>query len=232
MKNNTTVAIFIIVIILLVAGIFTYFYTKPPLETIDLGPTPTVTPTPVTTQQSVSDGTVTLNYPSNEFGLAVNASQILVNSYIPPCDPTFSYCLYYTGDEYKGTNFESAGVRMQKRTDLATENVCLTTPPAGFASMKPAGSNSSTLYSSSVFSPVGDAAAGHYADGSLYRLFVKSNSTCYEFESRVAQSQFANYPSGTIKEFTASDKTSIQGRLLSLINAISLGGQSALFPKI
>src|SRR5258708_11997428 len=56
-----------------------------------------------------------------------------------------------------------------------------------------------TGYTTSVFSPIGDAAAGHYASGALYRLYLQDSSTCYEFETRLGQTQFANYPAGDRK---------------------------------
>src|SRR5258708_37757855 len=59
-----------------------------------------------TFDQSISDATITISYPSSDFGLATNPSQILVRSNIPPCDSPFSYCLYYNGPTYQATNFE------------------------------------------------------------------------------------------------------------------------------
>ena len=119
--------------------------------------------------QSVSDELITLSYPTTDFSLATSAQQIAIRSYIPPCDPDFEYCLYYTGSAYLGTTFDSAGVRVDKRTDLTTQTACLTTPPTGFSSFAP---TSTTVgdYSVSEFTPLGDAAAGHFSKGILYRL--------------------------------------------------------------
>jgi hypothetical protein len=164
-------------------------------------------------ENSISDGTITVKY-SKEFGLATNDNQILNKSYIPPCSEDFNYCIYYIGDAYKGTNFESAGIRIEKRIDLNTERLCQDTPPTGFDSTKlPSSKDSDDKYASSLFTNIGDAAAGHYSSGSLYRLYIKSKYVCYELESRIGESQFANYPPGTIKEFTAENRKEIQDKL-------------------
>jgi hypothetical protein len=201
--------------------------------------TPLITPSPspsvsipASTSQSISDGTITLNYSEKDFGLAVNQTQVPVKSYIPSCDPNFDYCFYFLPDTYKDTNFESAGLRVKKRTDLGNERVCLNTPKEGFdATIKPDKTRSENEFSSSVFGNVGDAAAGHYSEGKLYRLFVRSNSSCYEFETRIGQSRFENYPAGTITEFTASEKADVENNLNTVIIGISLAGKSNLFPK-
>ena len=182
---------------------------------------------------TTSDGTITFTAPSKDFGLAVSEFQILVHSYIPPCSQDFNYCLYYIGTDYDGTNFESGGLRIYKRTDLANERLCLNTPPEGFSSATlPSATKSDNGYSSSVFSDIGNAAAGHYSSGSLYRLYVKSNSLCYEFETTIGQSQFQNYPAGSIKEFTATDMKDIKMKLFQILNRVTLtSGLDNLFPQ-
>lgn len=183
--------------------------------------------------QSVSDGTITFTYDSN-FGLATTPSQVTVTSYIPPCDSDFNYCLYYNANTYAGTNFESAGLRIEKRTDLTTQSACLQTAPTGFdSSLKPNGTNTANAsYATSVFSNVGQGAAGHLSSGMLYRLFVASNSSCYEFETRVGQTEFGNYPPGAIKEFTDADNQQVQVQLLNVVQGITLkGNQLVQFPQ-
>jgi len=181
--------------------------------------------------QTVSDGVITLGVPTSLFGLATNEQQVLSKSYIPPCDDGFKYCLYYMGHEYDGTNFESAGVSVQPRTDLADEGTCLNTAPTGFSSSTvPSSTFSSDTYSSSVFNNIGDAAAGHSATGSLYRLYVTNSGSCYEFETRVGESDFENYPKGAIQEFTSADMSKVQGELKGILNNISLpSGEKNLF---
>lgn len=172
--------------------------------------------------QSISDQNITMYY-DETFGLAVKPEQILVKSYIPPCDENFDYCFYYNKDVYEGTNFESAGIRIKKRDDLDSSK-CLSEPPLGFAeSMQPDATRVNSAYSTSLFSDVGGAAAGHYSSGSLYRLYIKEGALCYEFETRIGESQFANYPEGSIKQFTDQDRDDVKRLLVNFLANISLG---------
>jgi len=235
MERNTSAILVSVLVVIIVAGVglwWSYFSAanlsnKPPAVLQNQGGNTSSEKF----DQTISDGTITAAYPSSSFGLATKASQIVVPSNIPPCDQDFNYCLYYIGNKYRATNFESAGVRILKRKDLTTERLCQQTPPTGFdATIAPATTKSADAYSFSIFDNVGGAAAGNFATGSLYRLFIRSNSLCYEFETRVAQSQFSNYPSGTIDQFTASDQSEVQSQLADIVNTISLpGGQKDLF---
>lgn len=85
----------------------------------------------------------------------------------------------------------------------------------------------------SIFGSVGDAGAGHSAAGSLYRLFVREKNTYYELETRIGETHFQNYPSGSIKEFTANDRTTLAAELRALIDEIAGSNREKhLFPKI
>lgn len=224
MKKSNILFIVALIIIIILALVF--WRSRPrqekPISDLVLSATSTPTNTPAF-DQSISDGTITIAYPAATFSLAVNPTQILVSSYIPPCDPDFNYCLYYIGDEYKGTNFESAGIRVKKRVDISDQNTCLNTPPAGFGtSTVPTTVNTDGDYATSLFDNVGDAAAGHYASGSLYRLYIKNKPTCYEFQTRVGESQFLNYPAGSIKEFTTQDQQSLESQMSQIIKNITV----------
>lgn len=190
--------------------------------------TATTTPNPQNETLTLAGGQIAVSYPA-DFGLAVTSTQVQVHSYIPPCDQDFDYCLYYNGSAYQGTNFESAGIRISQRADLKTETACAKTVPAGYTRMTPALYNGSG-YTTSAFGPLGDAAAGHYANGTLYRLFF-GNNTCYEFETRIGETQFANYPAGTISQFTDAERSDLISRLRSIIDSTSLNAASVIFPS-
>lgn len=179
--------------------------------------------------RSISDGTITLIYPAGDFSVATSTQAIASRSYIPPCDGDLTYCLYYTGDAYQGTNFDSAGIRVKQRTDLTTQSACLTTAPTGYTNFTP----TSTImdnYAVSEFTPLGDAGAGHYSTGTLYRLFY--NGSCYEFETRIGQTQFANYPAGTIQQFTAANQAALQSEMQTILNSVTLpSGETVVFPQ-
>ena len=174
---------------------------------------------------SVSDGIITFSYPNN-FGLAVTSEQIPVRTYIPPCDQDFNYCLYYIGNEYQGTNFESAGVRIKKVGAGINKDKCFVPPYDGLQKTVRDGKD----YSIAIFDPFGQGAAGHYTNGTLYRFSY--DGTCYEFETRIGMTQFANYPAGAIKEFTDKDKEAVLAKLASILNSIFLvSGEKINFEK-
>ncbi len=196
---------------------------------ISPGPTVTVTASPEKPDHTISDGTITLGYRLEQYGLATTPAQVLVTSYIPSCSPEFNYCLYYTAQTYKGTNFDSAGLRIQKRTDLTNQSQCLSTLPTGYTGIVPTTVNGPN-YSASVFSPLGDGAMGHYASGAEYRLWTSNK--CYEFETRIGESQFANYPAGTVKEFTAVDRANVKASLRAMLDTVTISnGESVSFPQ-
>jgi hypothetical protein len=168
---------------------------------------------------SVSNGQVAWTYPDN-FGLAVTNEQLrgIVKSYIPPCDENFDYCMYYNGDDFAGTNFESAGVRVKRRNDLATERLCLNTPPAGRTNI----GNSSTStgqYSASIFSPLSDAATGHYSNGELYRVYLRQANTCMEFETSIGETQIANMATST-RRFSEADRDKVYDGFRSILASL------------
>jgi len=234
--------VFIVVIAVLAAGFLWFISANNQNGTINpvssgsnaTSTTPTLilgTPTKTTPagSQSVSDGRITLIYPTTDFRLATSSQQIAVHSYIPPCDADLDFCLYYIGAAYHGTNFESAGIRVEKRSDLTTSAACLTAPPTGFSNFTP---TSTTVgdYSVSEFTPIGNAGAGHFAKGTLYRLAY--NGACYEFETRIGQSNFANYPSGTIQEFTPIEQEGLQSEIVGILNDVTLSsGETVTFPN-
>ena len=235
-----TFIVFLVVVVALTAGVLYFVHggqggvIAPANPSGPGSPSPTpalvlpaATGTP-SSGQTISDGTLTFVIPA-DFGLAVNQPQVLVRSYIPPCDQNFNYCLYYDGGAYQGTNFDSAGIRIKKRTDLTSDTACLTAAPTGYTDFTPT-STTANDYSLSEFTPLGNAGAGHMAIGTLYRLAY--NGSCYEFETRIGQSQFANYPSGTIAQFTQTDQAAMQTEILDFLNGITLSsGAHVSFPQ-
>ena len=190
-----------------------------------------VTPSPSpAVNYTVSMADISFTYEGAEgFDLAEIPGQVLVSSYIPPCDIPFNYCLYYRGDKYKDTNFDSAGLRISNRSDLSTSARCLNTPPAGYT-LRPK-IRQGEGYSTSLFAPLGNAATGHLSEGEIYRLSV--GGACYEFEARIGTSQITNYEPGTVKEFTEGDRASILVQLRNMLRQITITATDAtvIFPE-
>ncbi len=162
----------------------------------------------------ISDGTISFTL-APDFALATTSEQVTVRSYIPSCDQDFNYCLYYIGKDYQGTNFESAGIRIKKMSATTTAD-CFTPPQGGLHTSTHQGAD----YTMTVFSPLSNGAAGHYATGALYRLAYKN--ACYEFEARIGETQFANYPPGAIQQFTQQDGVAMQAKLIAALARITL----------
>jgi hypothetical protein len=179
----------------------------------------TITPGPEETNGLHSNGVVAFTRPE-DFGLAISDTQILTEATIPPCESGFEYCLYYLSDKYAHTNFESAGVAITSRTDLTSESTCLSTAPIGYSDIEPAAITTNEGYSISVFTPLQNAGAGHYTNSSEYRLYTAAS--CYQITARIAEAQFANFPPGTVEEFTGRDREDLFARLLSLIESMTL----------
>lgn len=231
MNKNTS----ILVLLVIAVGIVVWYFSthRVPTPSQSQGTTSEEIPNS-DSDQTISDGTITFGFPQTGFGLATTQEQILVQSYIPPCTEGFDYCLYYLGTRYDGTNFDSAGLGIKKREDLSAESLCLDTPPDGYdGTVAPDSTKSEDTYSASVFKNVSDAGAGHYATGDLYRLFYRAASSCYQFETRIGESQFSNYPAGSIKEFTDLDRTNLVKELNTVLSGISLPtNESNLFVSL
>lgn len=216
--NRNNKKILIIVTVLIIIGLISN----------RLGSTvqaPTIDESQISTTLTHSNGILSFDIP-DDFGLALNKDQILVNGYIPACDDVFDYCIYYNDIKYKDTNFNSAGLRIQNRLDLKTINTCLNTSPNNYTGLKSKIVASTTDYIVSSFAGIGDAGAGHYASGELYRLAY--DGTCHEFETRVGLTQFANYPAGSIKEFTLADQNELKAKMLDIIKNIVLSSGEKL----
>ncbi|HZJ10386.1 MAG TPA: Gmad2 immunoglobulin-like domain-containing protein, partial [Trueperaceae bacterium] len=178
------------------------------------------------TTMTLAGGDVSMSYPDG-FGLAVNQDQLLVSSYIPVCDEGFDYCIYLASGAYEGTNFDGAGLRVQLRDDLDYEAACMLEQPDGYSGLEPA-LEGATDHATSMFAEVGEGAAGHFTNGALYRLYFAD--TCYEFESRVGQTQFANFEPGAVERFEESELAELQGSFAKVIRSVSLpDGRDALW---
>ena len=173
------------------------------------------------------DGTLTFTMPPI-FALAVTQEQVMVEGVIPPCDADFDYCLYIPEALFAGTNFENAGLRIKHRTDLATRAACLAEQPAGYTGLVPV-TLEAAVYATALFPGLGDAGAGHYSNGDLYRLFAADR--CYEFETRIGQTQIGNFEPGAVRPFTPEDEATVQAAFRALLDSIILaGGETNLCP--
>ena len=219
----------LVIIALIVAGVwYAYFSSKElRLTSPDVRVVATTSASSFMTKVALPDG-MSFSYPEKDYRLAITSDKVLVLAYIPPCAEGFDYCLYRATGDFSGTNFESAGVRIKLRTDLTSKQACLTTSTAGRTNLTTRISEHGS-YASSAFS-VGDAAMGHYAAGTLYRLYASGN--CTEFETSIGESQYANFPAGSIQRFTAADRARVQSELSSMLRSVNISGVPVVFPGL
>ena len=171
---------------------------------------------------------VLISYPQG-FGLATTSGQLPAASQIPPCDDGFDYCIYLDPAEFEGTNFSSAGVRIQQREDLSTEADCVLTQPSGYSDLLPIIAGASD-FATTMYQAVGQGAAGQVSEGSLGRLYY--DSACFEFETRIAYAQFSNFPAGAVREFDAGARQATVDRLLSVLDGVTLpDGRAGLWAR-
>lgn len=240
MKPGTATLLGILVVIIL-GGVFYLFVHKAaqpaPAASVALTPGQAATSTAGGTAAGgdVTHATQTVTAPSglafsyaSPYGLATSFTQVAALAVIPPCDQSFDYCVFRTQPPVANSNFESAGVAVTKRSDLTASSTCLTTPPSGYAGLH-ATTTPQTGYATSVFMPVGGGAAGSYASGAVYRLWY--GTTCYQFETRVAEAQYANYPAGTKTLFTATARANVIRELKGILASVRInGGTRVVFP--
>lgn len=54
---------------------------------------------------------------------------------------------------------------------------------------------------------------------------------CYEFQTRIGETQYANYSEGTIKLFTDADHTKVKDTLTKILTSITLSsGAKVVLP--
>jgi len=171
---------------------------------------------------SLSGGDVTLHYPADLL-LATAEDEVQASSTIPPCDDGFEYCLYVPQAAYENTNFRAAGMVIRPRPDLSAPISCLLTQPSGYVGLQPGlavDQDGSGNLSTARFGDLTDGAAGTYATSEARRLW--SGGECYDFTVRVVESQFGNYPAGSIEEFTTEDRRAVLGEFFDVLNGLSV----------
>src|SRR5262245_50629843 len=106
-RRLLVITVIVVVILLLVGGGYAWYRYNIQISTTTV---PGADNTQLAGQTlTLAGGEVSIDQPQIPWALAVSADQVLVHSYIPPCEEGFDYCIYYNGDRYVGTNFESAG---------------------------------------------------------------------------------------------------------------------------
>ncbi|HET8574982.1 MAG TPA: hypothetical protein VFM02_02290 [Candidatus Paceibacterota bacterium] len=162
-----------------------------------------------------------LAYPSDDFAVVKKSEKISAefSSYIPPCGEgsgDFLGCVYFTGKEYSGTNFGSAGVSVQVLKNATTEQEC----EAGENVPVKTATHQESINGQNFFVfESGDAAMSHQSDDILYQVW--HNNQCFQIDARLTSSVYEVYATGTIQKFTDQDKQKLESSLQSIVQTFS-----------
>jgi|GEM_PF-2059250 len=161
---------------------------------------------------------------TDDFGFNTDIKQIRSVSYIPVCNDNMVACVFYTGQAYKGTNFEGAGVSININKSLNTAAKCYNfavSTNAAQTKVPDVGINGLIFRSATG----GDAGAGHFHKVQVYRNF--RNNSCYEIAQNVSYSSISNFEPGSIKEFNQDEAWK---KLQTIINSFTFGPAVAETP--
>lgn len=115
---------------------------------------------------------------------------------MPLCDDTTIACFAYTGQAYKGTNFQGAGFAINVIRDATSERTCRNLE-SGTSSSAPA---TVTIHDTRFdYNRIAEGAMSHYQEGDSYRVF--RNSVCFELKSGISTVSLGVYDPGTLKPF-------------------------------
>jgi hypothetical protein len=153
------------------------------------------------TYASPAQNGFSFKYPQ-DFSISTDRDKIQSLSYLPISNENTVAYIYYSGDGYKGTNFEHAGVSINISKNMITDAKC-----NNFGSSADLARNqvadvriNGIAFKSATGS---DAGVGHSLQIQVYRNF--HNNACYEIALRVGSANIGNFAPGTVKEFNQNE---------------------------
>lgn len=161
-----------------------------------------------------------VGYPDN-FSLVSEdtATANAYGSYIPACGTSdYLTCIFYTGDDFAGTNFGAAGVAVRQRSDIDTESRCESTE-GNYSSIQNEEEQQITNRKFFTFETK-ESVMSHRNDNAVYRTYYED--TCWELQARVGSSVYEAYEAGSIDRFSQSERSRIRGQLEKIISTFSL----------
>lgn len=184
-----------------------------------------------------SNGSFQFDYPvSYTFYSSGNIDKVKLLSYIPVCDNNFPRdsdssllaCVVYPKQKYRGTNFEAAAFQASALANATTATECLTPPQTTESSAPGARTYSAFRIASTnparvihgvrfLHGVAVGTGLGHSIASDLYRAF--HNGKCYELTINITQSEFANFPEGAVREFTAKDSQDVFRSLQDVLDS-------------
>lgn len=208
MKAKLLIVLFII--IALVVGDLYWFSGSSETPSPEV---PEETLAPGWNRAELSDMGILFAYPSRaELYTKERREEVRGLTYIPVCDPdTMSGCVVYGKDAFPGSTFSGSAVSFAVLPINETECYSVDNAPL---------SSGEKVFDTVAFRryEVGDAAAGHYLKGNIYRGW--KDVRCLEMKSTMTMTNIGVYEPGTIKEFTEAEQAVLFAEMESVLDTI------------
>lgn len=164
------------------------------------------------------DGVFRFSYTSDFLPNTEENKDEVKNSYIPVCDDG-TVCVISRRDYFAGTNFQAAGFQEREISDATNRVACLKGPPEDIPQYQLPKSDQKRVVSGLTFGHWQGAQVGlgNGLSTDYYRVFHEQK--CYELSLNIAESSFANFDPGTIKEFTRDDEATVMRDLTVSLNS-------------
>ena len=146
-----------------------------------------------------------------------NADELGV-SYFPMCSEE-AVCVISRRKYYAGTNFQAASFQEREIRDAMTEVACLKGPPDDVPTYHLPKDDQKRIIGNVAFTHgrSAEVGLGNGITSDFYRVFRRNK--CYELSLSIAESSFANFDPGTIKEFTREDEKRVQSDLIAVLDS-------------
>lgn len=170
-------------------------------------------------------GVFSVKYGS-EFSLQTDYEKVKALGYIPVCSESMEACIFYSGSQYTGTNFEAAGVSINALTTKKTEAQCYNFSESTSETQHV--TKNVTIGNLTFRSATGGSAgAGHMTQAQSYRIFLNNN--CYEILQTLGNTNIGAYEPGTIKEFNSEE---VWSKLQTIVETVIFSEQANASAKV
>jgi len=128
-------------------------------------------------------------------------------SYIPICDYTTVACFQYNGKEYKGTNFEAAGLSINVLRGVRTEQDCDKIDTGSYP-IKTETINGIKFH----YGMTGEGGMSQSKGGPAYRAFHQN--VCFEIAVATAQISMGAFDPGAVRAFDSAKLYSLLDKMV------------------
>jgi len=165
-----------------------------------------------------ADGVFRFSYPRNYvLNTAKNAGEVGASMF-PVCNDE-AVCVVSRREYYAGTNLQAASFQEREIRHAKSEVACLKGPPEDVPTYTLPMADQERKIGGVVFTHgrSAEVGAGSGVTSDFYRVFHKNK--CYELSLSIAESSFANFDPGTVKEFTREDEGRVQRELMAILDS-------------